>query len=346
MRYIENKIEVSKGVAFFILLTCLILANLIPGFSFLFLVSIIPAVYLGIGLKPAYNAMALIVLAALTYFLFGLDKTVYSFLIYILPSSIAGIMYGYGLFITPNFEIKHLVVKKENEYLTYASIKLFMISIMIFMLGAVGYFVFAKTILDVNVLGHMKDMVKTAAMNYTEMASKYNVSNKQTQSVIDTIISNSGAIVLTVYFVKSVIVALISYFIAIPVSGKFSGKRILYNGIDMVYLPGKPAIIYVVCIFLSILVEDVNIPFITSEMINTFVSVLSVLFFIEGVSIIVYLIRRWKTLKSVSNWAIMLVLFIFMGIFLGVVALGVMDNVFNYRLRWNNELITGGRDEQ
>lgn len=346
LRYIERKIEVYTGIAYVLLVVFLILANLFPKLSFLFLLSIIPAVLIGTRTKITGCVLLTFITALASYFGFGLDKTAYSFLIYIIPSIVVGIIYRSGLHITLDFKIKSLTIKNEDQFLTYASMKVFLMGIMVFLMGSILYFIFKKYYLDENILYQMREMIKTAATNYTNLASKYSMSNKETESVMNTIIENSGAIVLTVCFIKATIIAMITYFIGIPISNKISKLRILYNGIDMIVLPGKPSYIYIACIVLGLLVNDINIPFLTPEIINTFVSIMSVLFFLEGVSLIIYVIRRWSSLKKITNWGlIMAVSLIIGGVFLGIVMIGVMDNIFEYRLKWHSHISTGGRDE-
>lgn len=345
MRHIENKIEMSNGIMFALLGLCLILSNSFPIFSFLFLVSIIPTVFIGIRMKPANAFITIGVMAILMYIAFGLDKTVYSFLIYVLPSLISGIIYGKGVYVTSKFKIKSIVLSDSEEHAYYASLKLFLMSILLYMVGAVIYFVFARYTLGVNVLSHMKEMINTATSNYTQIATKYNISNNEMKTVLDSIIQNSGAIVLTIYFIKSTITALISYFIAIPLLNRIFGRKIYYTTFDLIVLPGNPAILYLVFVGLSFLIDSVDMVFLTPEMINGCISVLSVLFFIQGLSLIVYMIKRWSSIKANSGWIIVIAVFLFMGIFLGIVLLGVMDNIFNYREKWNNQTIIGGKDE-
>ena len=61
---------------------------------------------------------------------------------------------------------------------------------------------------------------------------------------------------------------------------------------------------------------------------------MNLLFFLEGVSLIVFLVKNWKHIRKEVNMLIIFVIVVFMGILPGIGILGMLDNMLNYRQRW------------
>lgn len=70
-------------------------------------------------------------------------------------------------------------------------------------------------------------------------------------------------------------------------------------------------------------------------MIGGYIIIMNMLFFMEGVSIIIYAVKNWKKIKSRVNILIFAFLVIFLGIVPGISILGMFDNSFDLRKRWN-----------
>ena len=112
----------------------------------------------------------------------------------------------------------------------------------------------------------------------------------------------------------------------------------------MIILPGNP----VVFMFISILIlfsigwfyKEYNMDIV----INNFIIVMNILFFLEGISLFIFSIKKWGSIKKKVNWFLILGLTIVMGVLPGIAVIGMLDNMMNFRERWLP--LVGGNNEK
>ncbi len=345
LKKIEKKIEVINVIMLAILIACTLIGNAGPFFSILLLLSIIPVVIIGVNSNWIFRVSAIVLAVAITFIVHGSEATLATVFIYILPAFLSAIIYtNEGFRDSKNRKIK-LSFRQNNNVYSYASLRVFMIAIIIFALGIIGYYASMKIFMNVDIIKSMQSEIKDIVSNYNQLIKSSDLKAVEGSGVLD-LVQNTGTIIMISVFTRAVISAVISYFFAIPILNKYCEKKIFNIKFDCIILPGNPVGVLFISIIVLFIIGLISPDIDTKIIINSFIFIMNILFFLEGTSLIVFIIRRWKGIRKNINWMLMIFLIVFMGILPGISVLGMLDNLWNYRLRWDPSLKNfGGKNE-
>lgn len=348
MKEIENRIEIIDIAMLGIMIAFVLLGNFSPAFSFLLMASVIPMILIGVNTNYLFKSGSLIIAVGITLVIFGRETALGTLLMYLLPALISSLLFcNEGFRDSKNRKIR-VAFRKNSDVYNYASIRVFMLSIVLFMIGTVAYFASMKYLMNVDVIGILQDRIKDIVEGYKHVLSSgnLNLKNVNANDLFDQVIENTGTIIMISIFVKSIMLAIVAYFFAIPVLNSFCKKKIFNIKFDCIILPGNPVGVVVVTIIVLFLVGYAVPDIDTSIIINNFMFIMNILFFLEGLSLLVFAVRRWANVKKNINWILLIILLLFLGILLGISILGMLDNIWNYRLKWDPSIKNfGGRNE-
>lgn len=345
MEKIENKIEAINIIMLVILIACTLIGNSGPFLSVLLLVSIIPVVVIAVNSNWIFKVSALVLVSAVIFIVHGSEATLATVCIYLLPAFLSAIIYtNEGFRDSKNRKIK-FSFKQNNKVYSYASLRVFMIAIIIFAMGIIAYYSSMKYFLNIDIIKSMQNEIKDIVTNYNQLIKSSDLKAAGSSGVLD-ILQNTGTIIMISVFIRAVISAVISYFFAIPILNKFCEKKIFNIKFDCIILPGNPVGVLFISIMVLFFMGMISPEIDTKIIINSFIFIMNILFFLEGLSLIVFVIRRWGKIRKNINWMLMVFLIIFMGVLPGISVLGMLDNLWNYRLRWDPSLKNfGGKNE-
>ena len=346
MREIKNRIEFIDLVMLVVLVVFTVIGNSNPMFSIALLASVIPMILIGVNSDWAFKFFALILTTAITFVIYGGAVSIETFFIYLLPAFISAIVFdNEGFRDSKNRKIR-VAFKKDSNLYCYASLRVFMISIVLFMLGTVAYYASMKYLMNVDVVGILKDRIRDIIENYANIVKSTELKNIYSIDIFNELLDRTGTIIMISVFIRALILAILSYFFAIPVLNRFCNKKIFNIKFDCIILPGNPVFVLVATIIILYIAKYALPNIDISTIINNFMFVMNILFFIEGLSLIVFGIKRWTTIKKNINWILMIFLIFFVGIIPGIAVLGILDNIWNYRIKWDPGLKNfGGKNE-
>lgn len=346
MREIKNGIEFIDLVMLVVLVICTVIGNSNPMFSIALLASVIPMILIGVNSEWAFKFFSLILTTAITFVIYGWSVSIETFFIYLLPTFISAIVFdNEGFRDSKNRKIQ-ISFKKDSNLYCYASLRVFMISIVLFMLGTVTYYASMKYLMNVDAVGILKDRIRDIIENYANIVKSTELKNIYSIDIFNELLDRTGIIIMISAFIRALILAILSYFFAIPVLNRFCNKKIFNIKFDCIILPGNPVFVLVATIAILYIAKYALPNIDISTIINTFMFVMNILFFIEGLSLIVFGIKRWTTIKKNINWIFLIFLMFFVGIIPGIAVLGILDNIWNYRIKWDPGLKNfGGKNE-
>ena len=346
MKENRNRIEFIDLIMLVVLVIFTVLGNSNPMFSIALVATVIPMIIIGVNSNWAFKFFALILTTVITFVIYGKAISIETFFIYLLPAFLSAIVFYNEAFRDSQNRKIRLAFEKDSGVYSYASLRVFMISIILFMLGTIAYYASMKYFMNVDVVGILQDRIKDIIENYRTIVKSTELKNIYSSEIFDELLGSTGTIIMLSVFTRSLILALISYFFAIPVLNRFCKKKLFNIKFDCIILPGNPVLMLVVTIIVLYLAKlslpDMDIGIV----INNFMFVMNILFFIEGLSLIVFGIKRWGNIKKNINWILMAFLILFVGIISGIAVLGILDNIWNYRMKWDPGLKNfGGKNE-
>ncbi len=296
--------------------------------------TVIPMLIIGLNSQGPFKFFALIVTSAIVYSIYGSARGLETFFIYLLPSFISAIVFSNEVFRDSKNKRVGLIFKKGEDFYSYASIKVFMISILVFMLGTVAYYTSMKYMMNIDVVEILKNGLRETLENYRNFLKSADIKGIYNAEVFEEIMNQLGLIILISSFIRAVILAILAYFIAIPLLNKYGEKKLLNTTFDHIVLPGSPVLVLLLTMIVFYVLNSFLPNRDLSAIMSSFLIVMDILFFLEGLSLLVFVAKRWNKVKSNINWLIILLLMLISGIFQGVAVLGVLDNIWNYRMKW------------
>lgn len=343
MKENKNRIDFINVIMLVVLVFFAVLGNSNPMFSIALIATVVPMILIGVNSDWAFKFFALILTTAITFVIYGKEISIETFFIYLLPAFVSAIVFcNEGFRDSHNRKIR-LAFKRDSDLYCYASLRVFMISIILFILGTIGYYASMKYLANIDVLKIMQDRIKLVVEG---LAKSPELKGMYGADIVSQILANTGTIIMISVFLKSLILAIVSYFFAIPVLNRYCKKKLFNIKFDCIILPGNPVIMLVVALIglyaVKFALPNVDI----SSTIGNFLLIMNILFFIEGLSLVVFAIKRWSRVKRNINWMLMLILILFVGIIPGISVLGILDNIWNYRMKWDPSLKNfGGKNE-
>lgn len=317
--------------------------NIVPGFYILSILSIFPVFVLGLEYGMLSSLAVSIVFSILSGLMGETQGSIFLFLNYLLPTNLVlGII---------NLENKY--VEGFRRYLKnvfkgviinrFATIRVILVSILIFFLTSFIYYFVVREVFGVDIVANWKvqmdNILEVLKHNMSSAELGYLEKSGTLEALLD-----MGVVYTVFTFLKSVFISMVLYFIGLPLYTRLYSKKIVHIGVDRIYLPGNPVIVLFVSLLILFFIGRVYEDLRVDSIINGYVSIMSILFFIEAVSLVIYILRRWVRIKSKINWIILALIIIFMGVFPGLSLIGMLDNMINFRRRWDIEDKNDGGD--
>lgn len=198
-----------------------------------------------------------------------------------------------------------------------------------FILSIIVFFGMAKLLLNIDLLADISKTIKAtveaqfAVMKSANIVPKENITAKDMIKIFQNIIP-------TVLFMYSIIASLITYYVE-----AFILRRIKILNYDLpkfseFHLPGNAIVTSLILYLLVMFLEMLNIGLYTDAIMLNIQLVFSTLFLIQGISVSVYFIKKWKD-KSPGKivFAVMAVLLLSGSMILSFV--GMLDSAIDFR---------------
>ncbi|WP_145994515.1 DUF2232 domain-containing protein [Peptostreptococcus faecalis] len=329
-----------------ILIVIISIANMNQSLSFFMLLAIVPMVIISIKANMLFSISTIVVIVSTLFALCGSQVAVSSFFVYLLPSFLTGLFMNNEKFTDKDNRKFSVRLKKGEQLYKFASIKVFLFSIIFFVVGVFLYHVVMKYFMNVDLFKNMQQEITKMITIYKEIIPQEQLKELEKLGFFETL-SDTGLIVLSGIYFKSIILAILAYYVSIPLIKKIYNEKIYYVTVENIFLPGNPVIVLFVSIVILFIIGSIYTNIDTVTIIDNFVLIMNMLFFLQGTSLIVYIFKNWSSIKKRVNWILFLAIVIIMGVLPGISTLGMLDNLLNYRGRWNsNGDNYGGRNEQ
>lgn len=329
-----------------ILLASTFFSRLAPILSILMFVSAITMTVISMQSNLILSISALVLSLVIVFITNGNIAMIQVASMYLIPSLIVGCLFG-SENIKDLLDTKILCKGRKNAgSQRFISIKFFLLAIIIFAFGMISYYTIMKNILNIDLIKIFGSNIDKFVTSYKNLLKPEDLKKIEETGVFN-ILQDSGTLVLITIYVRSIALALISYFIGIPLVKGLYKENVCFTGIENIFLPGKPVILLFVTSVILFFIGRSYPAFDMQTVINNFILIMNMLFFLEGASLIIYTIKRWAYVKGNVNWILFIFLIVFMGLVPGISVIGMLDNVFNYRERWDVNLNNnGGRNER
>lgn len=196
-----------------------------------------------------------------------------------------------------------------------------------FILGLMANYVIAKNLFNIDILEEFTTMLKE------DIASQKEILEQVTgEAALDEeyMIQNILNIMPVILFCRGIISAILNYFIAIIML-----KRVRKNEIEGIkfskfYLPGNAVMISFIGYVFILLLEFMKAPLYTDLILMNLQAIFYILFFVQGIAVMIFYISRWLKNKSFFKFIMAFVSMVLFGIF-GVSLIGMIDCVFDFR---------------
>lgn len=336
----EKKSNINfVNVAMFALIFLFIAVSKINSISsILIVIAIIPMVLLTMGSDIKFSGFILMLACVEAYIINGAEYALLVAFVYLIPAFISGIVFLSDEYIDRNGVKYKIKVRKNGSDFRFISIKALLLSMIFFVIGSMIYIVSVKYLLNIDIIKELRVVLNDTLQNVLEVyknSLKPSEYEKIVSSGVLDILKDTSTVVLVLCFSRSLIFSLVSYFICIKLYSCFYSEKTMCVPIESIYFPGRPVSVLFYSILLMFLI-DYSYPNLgVSTMIGGYIIIMNMLFFMEGVSIIIYAVKNWKKIKSRVNILIFAFLVIFLGIVPGISILGMFDNSFDLRKRWN-----------
>lgn len=334
----NNNIFIS--VLMLIILTIIVFSvTLVQGLYPLSVLSIFPVFILGLEYGIFSSLAVSIIFPILLGFMGDMQGSVFLFLNYLLPTTLViGIINLENKYIGGLGKFSGVIINNR-----FATIRVILVSILIFFFMSFIYYFVLKEAFGFDIVSNWKiqieSVVKTLKSNMSSTELGYLEKSGTLESIMD------ADIVYSVFaFLKSTFVSMILYFIGLPIYSRLYSKKIVHIEVDRIFLPGNPVIVLFISLLILFFIGRVYEVVRVDSIINGYVSVMSILFFIEAISLVIYVLKRWNRIKRRVNWIILTLVVVFMGVFPGISLIGMLDNLINFRKRWDLEDNNNGGD--
>lgn len=341
----RNYINPNIVNAILVLLLSLLVALTVKTTYIFAIIGLIPMTILAMRANMVYSISAVGILGALAYSLGGSGQAGAIVLVYLLPATISGLIFSKSfMYKFSNYSNVGIFSKETGkEVMTFINLKLFFVSIVVYVVGISTYYLFMKYTQGVDLIKEMQVFFDKFLKLYLANIGQEEIDKLNKVGAIDQL-KNIASMVPVFVFLRAVILALVTYYVAPLIANLVYEKKILNLPISMIILPGNP----VVFMFISILIlfsigwfyKEYNMDIV----INNFIIVMNILFFLEGISLFIFSIKKWGSIKKKVNWFLILGLTIVMGVLPGIAVIGMLDNMMNFRERWLS--LVGGNNEK
>ena len=212
-----------------------------------------------------------------------------------------------------------------------------------FILGLIANYLVSKYLFNINMLEEFTSVMKAQLStqisviqeSVSNLASMPNITE---ESIIQTVLN----IMPLILFSRAIILAILTYFLAI-----FTLKKIRKNNIketlkgikfSRFYLPGNAVLTSFVLYILIMLIEILNIPLYTDLILVNLELIFYILFLIQGVSVAIFFTKKWLKAGHVIKFILGIIAVSIVGI-MGISILGMVDSIFDFRKVKSCELI-------
>lgn len=212
-----------------------------------------------------------------------------------------------------------------------------------FILGLIANYLVSKYLFNINMLEEFTSVMKAQLStqisviqeSVSNLASMPNITE---ESIIQTVLN----IMPLILFSRAIILAILTYFLAI-----FTLKKIRKNNIketlkgikfSRFYLPGNAVLTSFILYILIMLLEILKTPLYTDLILMNLELIFYILFFIQGVSVAVFFGKKWLKSGQIIKFTMGVIAILVLGI-MSISILGMIDTIFDFRRVKNCELI-------
>ena len=212
-----------------------------------------------------------------------------------------------------------------------------------FILGLIANYLVSKYLFNINMLEEFTSVMKAQLStqisviqeSVSNLASMPNITE---ESIIQTVLN----IMPLILFSRAIILAILTYFLAIYTLKKIRKNNIkeTLKGIKFsrFYLPGNAILTSFVLYILIMLIEILNIPLYTDLILVNLELIFYILFLIQGVSVAIFFTKKWLKAGHVIKFILGIIAVSIVGI-MGISILGMVDSIFDFRKVKSCELI-------
>jgi uncharacterized protein YybS (DUF2232 family) len=198
-----------------------------------------------------------------------------------------------------------------------------------FILSIIVFFGMSKLLFNIDLLADISKTIKAtveaqfAVMESANIRPKENITAKDMIKIFQNIIP-------TVLFMYSIIASLVTYHVEAFILRRTKILNYDLPKFSEFYLPGNAIVTSLILYLLVMFLEMLNIGLYTDAIMLNIQLVFSMLFLIQGISVSVYFIKRWKD-KSPGKivFAVMAVLLLSGSMILSFV--GMLDSAIDFR---------------
>lgn len=330
----KNSLINIAMLAFLVVLT--LSSNINSALSFLTILIVFPLIMITLSSNLIFSVSSLVLVTAINFVVFGAESTIHLFCIYLIPSFIGALYTNFDRPNLPKIDVYKKILGINDENYRVVTIKPFLVYIVSFIAGTALYYLAMKYMLNTDLIKEFKTIIDQVVTQYKSILNPDDIKKLEDVGFFS-ILTDYGTLLITMITLKSMFYGIILYFIGLPIYNKVYDGVIVNVPFDNITLPGRPVIVLLAMIaaifFLGSVYKDLDVM----TIVNNFVIVMQMVFFIEGISLITFVLRRWKKLKNRINWFFVVVLLIFVGIVPGISLLGMINNIMNFRIKWISE---------
>lgn len=204
-----------------------------------------------------------------------------------------------------------------------------------FIVGLIAYYLTSKYLFNVNILENFTSEMKTQLSAQIgaiqeSVSTLASVSNITEESIIQTVLN----IMPLILFLRSIMLAILTYFLAIYTLKKIRKNdlkdKLMEIKFSEFYLPGNAVLTSFILYIIIMLLEMLNIPLYTDLILMNLELIFYILFLIQGISVSIFFAKKWLKEAKIIKLIIGFIIMISWG-FMAISILGMIDSIFDFR---------------
>lgn len=228
----------------------------------------------------------------------------------IMPSIVMGIIF------------KKALENNENKYEPIFS------GIIAFILGIIANYVLLKYLFNVDMIKQFTDMLKDSLAGQMNLVQE--IAGGDVELTEKALIESTLNMMPIILFSRAMILAIVNYFLAIFMLKRMMKVDLGEIKFSKIYLPGNAVMISFIAYVLILLLELVKAPLNTNLILLNVQAIFYILFFLQGISLLIFYLKKWLKEKSFMKFSLAFVSMGLFGIF-GISLIGMVDTIFDFR---------------
>lgn len=204
-----------------------------------------------------------------------------------------------------------------------------------FIVGLIAYYLTSKYLFNVNILENFTSEMKTQLSAQIgaiqeSVSTLASVSNITEESIIQTVLN----IMPLILFLRSIMLAILTYFLAIYALKKIRKNdlkdKLMEIKFSEFYLPGNAVLTSFILYIIIMLLEMLKIPLYTDLILMNLELIFYILFLIQGISVSIFFAKKWLREAKIIKLIVGFIIMISWG-FMAISILGMIDSIFDFR---------------